>query len=59
MLMYQEIQKGGSMRPLLTELLGLPEIDVENEHIFDDKIILEVERRAVKAVCTRCGLEST
>jgi transposase len=47
------------MRPLLTELLGLPGVDVENEYIFDNKIILEVERHDVKAVCPRCGLEST
>ena len=47
------------MHPLFTELLGLPGVDVENEHIFDDKIILEVERRAVEAVCPRCGFQST
>jgi transposase len=46
------------MQPLLTELLGLPGIDVENYYIFDDKIIFEVERHSEKAVCPRCGNES-
>ncbi|NQE35264.1 hypothetical protein E5S67_02994 [Microcoleus sp. IPMA8] len=38
------------MQPLFTKLLGLPGIDVENYHLFDDKIILEVEAHQVKAV---------
>lgn len=39
------------MQPLFTKLLGLPGIDVEDYHLFDDKIILEVETHQVKAVC--------
>jgi transposase-like protein len=47
------------MQPLFTELLDLPGIDVEDDKIFDDKIILEVEAHAVRAVCPRCQTEST
>lgn len=47
------------MQPLFTELLGLPGIDVEDYHLFDDKIILEVEAHQVKAVCPRCQIPST
>ncbi len=47
------------MQPLFTELLDLPGIDVEDYKIFDDKIILEVEAHAVRAVCPRCQTEST
>jgi transposase len=47
------------MQPLFTELLGLQGIDVEDYHLFDDKIILEVEAHQVKAVCPRCQILST
>ena len=47
------------MQPLFTELLDLPGIDVEDYKVFDDKIILEVEAHAVRAVCPRCQTEST
>ena len=47
------------MQPLFTKLLGLPGIDVEDYHLFDDKIILEVEAHQVKAVCPRCQIPST
>jgi transposase len=46
------------MQPLLTELLGLPGIDVENYQIFDNQIILEVEAHTDKATCPCCGKES-
>jgi len=47
------------MQLLFTELLGLPGIDVEDYHLFDDKIILEVEAHQVKSVCPRCQIPST
>jgi transposase len=47
------------MQPLFTELLSLPGIDVEDYHLFDDKIIFEVEAHSEKAVCPRCQTEST
>jgi len=47
------------MRPHLTEILGLPGIDVEDEAIYEDKIILSVERKAVLAICPRCGVASS
>ena len=46
------------MQPLLTQLLGLPGIEVEDYHDFGHKIILEVEARTEIAACTRCGQES-
>jgi transposase len=47
------------MRSHLTEILGLPGIEVEDEAIYEDRIILSVERKAVLAVCPRCGEKST
>lgn len=47
------------MQPLLTQLLGLPGIEVEDYHDFGNKIILEVEARTEIATCTRCGRESS
>lgn len=47
------------MQPLFTKLLGFPGIDVEDYHLFDDKIILEVEAHQVKAVCPRCQIPRT
>jgi transposase len=43
------------MQPLLTQLLGLPGIEVEDYHDFGDKIIPEVEARTEIAACTRLG----
>jgi uncharacterized protein YuzE len=40
------------MQPLLTQLLGLPGIEVEDYHDFGDKIILEVEARTEIAAYT-------
>ncbi len=47
------------MQPLLTQLLGLPGIEVEDYHDLDHKIILEVEARTEKATCPRCRQESS
>lgn len=45
------------MQPLLTQLLGLPGIEVEDYHDLGNKIILEVEARTieqrVRAVSTK------
>lgn len=47
------------MQPLLTQLLGLPGIEVEEYHDFGHKIIIEVEARTARAMCLRCGQESS
>ena len=47
------------MQPLLTQLLGLPGIEVEDYHDFGHKIIIEVEARTEIATCPRCGQESS
>jgi len=47
------------MQPLLTQLLGLPGIEVENFYDLGDKIILEVEASTERATCPRCGHQST
>jgi len=47
------------MRSLLTQLLGLPGIEVEDYHDFENKIIIEVEARTERATCPRCGQESS
>ena len=47
------------MQPLLTQLLSLPGIEVEDYHDFGHKIIIEVEARTEKATCPRCGQESS
>ncbi len=47
------------MQPLLTQLLGLPDIEVEDYHDFGHKIILEVEARTERAGCRRCQKESS
>lgn len=43
------------MVPLLTELLGLPGIDVESYEDLGDRLILSVEVHAEEASCPRCG----
>ena len=46
------------MQPILTELLNLPGIEVENYTKVADRLILEVEAKTTKAKCPRCGEES-
>lgn len=46
------------MQPLLTELLNLDGIEVENYWNFCDHIVLEVEAKTTCAICPRCGEES-
>lgn len=47
------------MQPLLTQLLGLSGIEVENYYDLGDKVILEVEASTEKATCPRCGHKSS
>ncbi len=47
------------MQPLLTLLLGLPGIEVEDYHDLGDKIIIEVEARTERVTCPRCRKESS
>ena len=47
------------MQPLLTQLLGLPGIEVENFYDLGNKIILEVEASTERATCPRCQQESS
>jgi transposase len=46
------------MQPLLTELLNLGSIEVENYHNFGGHMVLEVEAKTSCAMCPRCGQES-
>jgi transposase len=43
------------MVPLLTELLGLPGIDVESYETSEDNLALSVEAHSESATCPRCG----
>ncbi|NER08711.1 MAG: transposase family protein [Okeania sp. SIO3C4] len=43
------------MVPLLTELLGLPGIDVESYEVVEAGLILDVEAHRTSAECPRCG----
>lgn len=43
------------MVPLLTQLLGLPDIAVESYEETKDGLILEVEAHSDSATCPRCG----
>jgi len=43
------------MVPLLTELLGLPGVNVESYEDREDGLVIEVEAHADSAVCPRCG----
>jgi transposase len=43
------------MVPLLTELLGLPGIDVESYKVVEAGLILEVEAHRTSVECPRCG----
>lgn len=42
------------MQPLLTQLLNLPGIEVENYTDFGGQLILEVEAMTTQATCPRC-----
>ncbi|WP_293062500.1 MULTISPECIES: transposase family protein [unclassified Moorena] len=46
------------MKRILTKLLGLPGIVVEDSQEIDNTIILKVKRIEKKAVCPRCGQRS-
>jgi transposase len=46
------------MVPLLTNLLGLPGIDVESYAETEDGLILAVEAHSDSATCPRCGMLS-
>lgn len=46
------------MVPLLTELLGLPGVDVESYEKGEDGLIMDVEAHVASAVCLRCGMVS-
>lgn len=46
------------MQPLLTQLLNLPGMDVEDYQDRGRELILEVEARRASASCPRCGQES-
>lgn len=46
------------MEPLLTQLLNLPGIEVEDYQDIGDQLILEVEAYREHATCPRCGEES-
>ena len=46
------------MKRILTKLLGLPGIVVEDNQEIDNTIILKVKRIDKKAVCPRCGQKS-
>ncbi len=47
------------MQPLLTQLLRLPGIEVEDYHDQGKYLILEVEADSDRSTCPRCGTEST
>jgi transposase len=46
------------MQPILTQILNLTGIEVENYTNVEDRLILEVEAKTTKAKCPRCGEES-
>lgn len=46
------------MQPLLTRLLGLPGIEVEDYHDHEQYLVLDVEAYRDHACCPRCGTES-
>jgi len=43
------------MQPLLTQLLSLPGIEVENYYDLGEQFIIEVEAMTTQATCPRCG----
>lgn len=46
------------MVPLLTELLGLPGIEVESYEVVEDGVVVEVEACSASATCPRCATTS-
>ncbi|NEQ43933.1 MAG: transposase family protein [Leptolyngbya sp. SIOISBB] len=46
------------MVPLLTELLGLPGVDVESYEANENDLILDVEVHSASSTCSRCGTVS-
>jgi transposase len=47
------------MMPLLTQLLNLPGMEVEDYQDLGDRLILEVEAYSASSVCPRCGQTSS
>ena len=47
------------MQPLLTQLLNLPGIEVENYTDLGNQLILEVEAIATQATCPGCQQSSS
>ncbi|KAM3104222.1 transposase family protein [Phormidesmis sp. 146-33] len=47
------------MQPLLTQLLDLPGMDVEDYSDLGRELVLEVEANTTKVTCPRCQNEST
>jgi transposase len=47
------------MQPLLTQLLNLPGIEVEDYRDLGSQLILEVEAMTTQATCPRCGQTSS
>lgn len=43
------------MQPLLTQLINLPGIEVEDFSDLGEQIIVEVEVTSAQAICPRCG----
>ena len=46
-------------KPILTEILNLPRVDVEDYWFETKHITLDVEVHVCEAVCPRCGHLST
>lgn len=46
------------MVPLLTELLGLPGMEVESYKVVEEGLVLDVEAHAASARCPRCATVS-
>jgi transposase len=46
------------MQPVLSQLLGIPGIDVKDDDDTGEALILEVKARSSSAVCPRCGQTS-
>jgi transposase len=57
--MFQIALAEGPMQLTITQLLGLPGIDVEDYSDLGNKIVLEVEVHSPKSVCPRCLQESS
>ncbi|ASC73967.1 hypothetical protein XM38_049410 [Halomicronema hongdechloris C2206] len=46
------------MQPLLTKLLNLPGVEVEDYYDLGDQLILDVEAQTDRATCPRCHQDS-